>query len=164
MCARLNCNPLADCHTAPSGSIECICPKCPPVYTPVCGNNNLTYSSECELYRTSCETNSDIMLDYHGACTARPCLSTGCTAPHSVCGTHTTDPTRTICQCPSCGHSFNPVCGDNRILYDNLCLLQKDACKSQRTIRRQPLQFCGKTMMHHTCAGRLKFSNLLKVV
>ena len=144
MCARLNCNPLAECHKGPSGLVECICPKCPPVYTPVCGNNNLTYNSECELYRTSCLSDSDVKLDYYGACTARPCLKSECTAPHSLCGSEATDPTRTPCHCPSCGHSFNPVCGDNRILYDNLCLLQKDACKSKKTIRRQPLQFCGK--------------------
>ena len=144
VCARLNCHPLAECHKGPSGIVECLCPPCPPIYSPVCGNNNQTYNSECELYRTSCVTKSDVMLDYHGVCTARPCLKSECMAPHSTCGSEATDPTRTVCHCPSCTHTFSPVCGDNSVLYDNICLLQQQACRDRQTIRRQPLQFCGK--------------------
>ena len=56
VCARLNCHPLASCSSRPGDVVECSCPSCPPVYTPVCGNNNQTYDSQCELYRTVCLT------------------------------------------------------------------------------------------------------------
>lgn len=139
VCARLNCNQHATCQGS-GGRVECTCPACPPVYTPVCGNNNQTYNSECELYRTACETNSnELELDYYGLCTARPCSQSICeSTPHSTCGPDNT------CHCPDCRHVFEPVCGDNRVLYDNLCLLQRDACLKRITIKRQPLPFCGE--------------------
>ena len=31
--------------------------------------------------------------------------------------------------------------------YDNLCQLQRAACLSRETIRSQPLQFCGKSVL-----------------
>ena len=139
VCARLNCNQFATCGRV-SGRVECTCAVCPPVYTPVCGNNNQTYNSECELYRTACvDNNSELELDYHGSCSYRPCSRTLCAnTPHSTCGTENT------CHCPTCNHVFDPVCGDNGVLYDNLCLLQRDACLLKQSIKRQPLPFCGK--------------------
>ena len=141
VCARLNCNHHATCGGS-GGHRTCTCPTCPPLYTPVCGNNNQTYNSECELYRTACERDdSDLELHYHGACASRPCAQELCAAtPHATCGPEGT------CHCPACRHVSEPVCGDDGVLYDNLCLLQRAACQRQSTIKRQPLPFCGKNV------------------
>lgn len=139
VCARLNCHAHATCGGS-GGHRKCTCSTCPPVYKPVCGNNNETYNSECELYRTACDTgDSDLELEYHGHCSARPCSQDTCAAtPHATCGPEAT------CHCPTCRHVFEPVCGDNGVLYDNLCLLQRAACLRKVTIKRQPLPFCGE--------------------
>ena len=142
VCARLNCNPLASCSSMAGDVVECSCPSCPPVYSPVCGNNNQTYVSECELYRTVCLTGeSELELDYHGPCTSQPCSQAACTStPHATCGPANS------CLCPVCGHVFQPVCGDNGRLYDNLCQLKREACLERSYISRQPLPFCGESV------------------
>ena len=142
VCARLNCHAHATCGGS-GGHRKCTCSTCPPVYKPVCGNNNETYNSECELYRTACETaDSELELEHHGVCTLRPCTPDTCAGtPYATCGPEVT------CHCPTCRHVFEPVCGDNGVLYDNLCLLQRAACLRKVTIKRQPLPFCGEYLL-----------------
>ena len=136
MCARLNCHEHATCRGDPR---KCTCATCPPVCSPVCGNNNETYNSECELYRTAClNRDTDLEPEYHGPCTERPCAHSCAATPHATCGPEAT------CHCPSCRHVFEPVCGDDGVLYDNLCLLQRAACLRKATIKRHPLPFCGE--------------------
>ena len=151
VCARLHCPPHAECSSSELGPVECVCPACQPVYSPVCGNDNQTYSSECELYRTVClAQHSDprlaLQLSYHGVCSSRPCSQAACSAPHAVCSNALQS-----CVCPDCNYSFQPVCGDNGILYDNLCLLQREACISNKIIKRQPRPFCGKISIMAFC-------------
>ena len=143
VCERLDCNKHAMCSDV-SGRKECTCATCSPVYNPICGNNNQTYNSECELYRTAClENDSELELDYYGTCTSNPCSSATCSAPYSVCGPEAT------CHCPTCNHVFDRggMCGSDGVHYDNLCQLQRAACLSRETIRSQPLQFCGKSVL-----------------
>ena len=143
VCARLNCNKAASCTSKAGGVVECSCPTCPPVYSPVCGTNNQTYHSQCELYRTVCLTDSsELELEYFGPCTSQPCSALACSStPHSTCGPLNS------CHCPACNNRFQPVCGDTGILYDNLCQLKREACRQKSYIARQPLPFCGEYSM-----------------
>ena len=151
VCARLNCNELAECSKT-EGSLKCSCASCPPVYTPVCGNDNQTYSSECELYRTACllgDKFSSLSLKYHGECISNPCQQQECLnkKPFSHCGKVKGDAIsqeKIVCKCQNCGYSFQPVCGGDGILYDNLCRLRKSACEKGATIDIRPLHTCGK--------------------
>ena len=41
---------------------------CPEIYLPVCGTNNETYSSECELHKVKCNGQNDLEIAHDGPC------------------------------------------------------------------------------------------------
>ena len=45
------------------------CPKgCPKILSPVCGSDGKTYSNECVLKMTACESGEDITKVHDGPC------------------------------------------------------------------------------------------------
>ncbi|XP_059168107.1 agrin-like [Physella acuta] len=91
------------------------CPKvCPYNYSPVCGNNSITYDNLCHLKYANCHRQSgeaEITLAHEGECNVHP----------------TPDP-----DCPKvCPYNYSPVCGNNSITYDNICLLKYANCHRQ---------------------------------
>lgn len=68
-CAKAGCQPDEECQVNEKGMPQCVCPgPCPPIHRPVCGSDQRTYSSNCELQRESCLQKRSIKLLYEGVC------------------------------------------------------------------------------------------------
>lgn len=68
-CSKAGCEPDEECQVDEKGMPQCLCKgPCPPIHRPVCGSDQLTYSSNCELERESCLQKRSIKLLYEGVC------------------------------------------------------------------------------------------------
>ena len=68
-CSKAGCEADEECQVDEKGMPQCLCPgPCPPIHRPVCGSDQRTYSSVCELLRESCLQKRNITLLYEGAC------------------------------------------------------------------------------------------------
>eukprot|EP00921_Rhytidocystis_pertsovi_P013622 GHVQ01022061.1.p1 GENE.GHVQ01022061.1~~GHVQ01022061.1.p1 ORF type:complete len:298 (+),score=40.21 GHVQ01022061.1:42-896(+) len=88
------------------------CPEtCPVSLNPVCGDNNVTYRTECTLKRVNCSYGTDIQILYDVSCEE---------AKHAVA-----IPQSCTTRCLTV---WKPVCGTNHKSYLNECSLKKQAC------------------------------------
>jgi hypothetical protein len=68
-CSKAGCEPDEECQVDEKGMPQCQCKgPCPPIHRPVCGSDQLTYSSNCELEREACLQKRSIKLLYEGVC------------------------------------------------------------------------------------------------
>ena len=67
VCAGVSCPFYGSCQ-ASDDHFQCVCPICSSESLPVCADNGRTYSSECEMRRSACLSNSVIQLNSYGAC------------------------------------------------------------------------------------------------
>lgn len=68
-CSKAGCNWDEECQVDETGMPQCLCPgPCPPIHRPVCGSDQRTYSSTCDLLRESCLQKRNITLIYEGIC------------------------------------------------------------------------------------------------
>lgn len=117
--------PAGTCGTFLAGTCEDRPELCPPLYSPVCGCDGQTYSSECDAH------SAGVNVDYSGECGGEPgCYSNEecgdssgnlkqfCLYDVGVCwgpGTCTEYPT-------TCGDIYAPVCGCDYVTYENECM------------------------------------------
>ncbi|XP_022255732.1 agrin-like isoform X2 [Limulus polyphemus] len=131
-CESVQCGPGQECDIDRYGIASCKCPaSCEPVMRPVCGTDEKTYDSECELRREACVQKKDIAVAYRGTCDYKgPCREFAC-RHGSMCFIRDGIP---LCECPTCTEEFRPVCGSDGILYNNPCKLKKESCEKQMEI------------------------------
>ncbi|XP_031566740.1 agrin-like [Actinia tenebrosa] len=125
-CDALKCQYGSTCVRHANKTASCVCPTCNLRYEPVCGNDGLSYFSECLLLRKACLAGTTITVVYRGRCS---CPDTNCQYG-SRCEVR--EDGLQVCTCPEkCPLTYDPVCGSNRKTYINLCSLTADACKSK---------------------------------
>ncbi|XP_076369513.1 agrin-like isoform X2 [Tachypleus tridentatus] len=131
-CESVQCGPGQKCDIDRYGIASCKCPSsCEPVMRPVCGTDQETYDSDCELQRQACVQKKNVAVAYRGVCDEQgPCHDFVCQYS-SRCFVKKGNP---VCECPTCTEEFQPVCGSNGILYNNLCKLKKEACEKRTEI------------------------------
>ncbi|XP_018333493.1 agrin isoform X1 [Agrilus planipennis] len=132
-CEELECKHYRECSIDKRGHATCVCPPpCEMKMKPVCGNDDRTYSSLCELKRTACTFNLTLEPAYQGVCGEMgPCS-------HHVCRFGAVCQEKNgiaACQCFTCSSEFQPVCGSDGITYGNICKLKLESCKQQQEIR-----------------------------
>lgn len=146
-CQDRTCLYGAVCKSNPSvgpmssvNSTQCVCPStvCPYLQQYVCGDDGITYESECHLTATRCTKQRMINIVHRGVC-PDPCSKKVCThysACKAVGGVAN-------CVCPATCPSnvTSHVCGSDNVTYVTECHLKKTACDNKRDVR---LQYQGK--------------------
>ncbi|XP_019637522.1 PREDICTED: agrin-like isoform X4 [Branchiostoma belcheri] len=127
-----------------AGKGTCICEQtCSSgVIAPVCGSDDVTYSSKCNLELKSCQTQSRITVKKEGKCIqdpdSNPCYGKDCRYGSSC----VVDGSTAKCVCPTCDEQTeSTVCGDDGNDYKNECEMNKAGCSKKEEIT---LRFRGK--------------------
>ena len=67
-CSNVKCSYGSKCVQRIDRTTECICPSCPAIYVPICGDNGITYASECYLRQTACNGKFELKVIKDEAC------------------------------------------------------------------------------------------------
>ncbi|XP_067947805.1 agrin-like isoform X2 [Watersipora subatra] len=112
--------------------VSCECPVCSAAMQPVCGDDGMTYASECYLKQTNCEEKQTVKLANLGACNS--CEDFYCEFGYcqSVNGT----PSCVCAAKEACVDANTPICADDGVTYNNVCEMTVESCIQKKKIVR----------------------------
>ncbi|KAM7030447.1 LOW QUALITY PROTEIN: agrin [Acridotheres tristis] len=105
---------------------------CPPSTEPVCGDDGVTYSSECVLGRSAALRGMDIQKVRSGQCQPQDQCQDECQF-HAVC-LNRRGAARCSCDRISCDGAFRPLCGQDGRSYGSDCERRRAECERQQPI------------------------------
>uniref|UniRef100_F7CAL5 Agrin n=1 Tax=Ornithorhynchus anatinus TaxID=9258 RepID=F7CAL5_ORNAN len=117
--------------------------SCPPRREPVCGDDGVTYASECAMGRTGALRGFEIRRVRKGPCQPQDQCSEPC-AFNAVC-LNRRGGARCSCDRIVCDGAFRPLCAHGGRTFDNLCELQRAECAQRIAIPVKHDGPCGKS-------------------
>ncbi|XP_059489125.1 agrin-like [Neocloeon triangulifer] len=135
-CKSLQCDFYSVCESDRSGNAQCVCPEkaCPSNNKgAICGNDGVTYGSECEMRKHSCKERKLISVSHIGECDV--CDNIKCKYG-SVCKNGK-------CECPEeCQSSSpEPVCASDGLTYGSECEMIRAGCAGSQDLK---IEFFGE--------------------
>lgn len=146
-CSSIICSHGSECRIDDNGRAQCFCPDDCNEYARtmslqgyVCGSDNRTYESLCELNKRACQTQQNLTLAYFGECSTflnsflllvlllknkniclfiDACHHSNCSKNVNECNPHI-----------QCLFDYRPLCASNLQQYSNECEMNKYACQS----------------------------------
>nr|AFJ24723.1 follistatin [Schmidtea mediterranea]AGC30580.1 follistatin [Schmidtea mediterranea] len=104
-CERLNCHKRnKKCILTLNGQSKCVNKKIciGQLYDPICGVDNVTYSSRCHLEESSIRQAKEIQIAYSGVCRADAnCMNVECQESDMTCITHHRNGSPVCIKCPT---------------------------------------------------------------
>ncbi|KAF5920300.1 hypothetical protein HPG69_007606 [Diceros bicornis minor] len=123
--------------------------SCPPRRAPVCGDDGVTYDSDCVMGRTGAARGLLLQKVRSGQCQPRDQCPEACRF-NSVCLSRRGRP-RCSCDRVICDGAYRPVCAHNGRTYDNDCWRQQAECRQQRSILVKHPGPCGERCGRGPC-------------
>ncbi|CAF4244959.1 unnamed protein product [Rotaria sp. Silwood2] len=128
-----NCNEYV--HTIPSEGY-------------VCGSDNQTYESLCELNKKACQTQQNLSVAHIGEC--QGCHHSNCPKNVNECNPHI-----------QCLFDYRPLCASNLQEYSNECEMNKYACQSNIHLTKLydgPCDFSEQHQQSEACKALICFN------
>ncbi|CAF3381609.1 unnamed protein product [Rotaria socialis] len=124
VCSSIICSHGSKCRIDDNGLPRCFCPdncdeyaRTMPSHGYICGSDNKTYESLCELNKKACQIQENLVLSYIGEC--HDCHHSDCPKNPNKCNPHI-----------QCLFDYHPLCASNLQEYSNECEMNKYACQS----------------------------------
>ncbi|CAF4806849.1 unnamed protein product [Rotaria sp. Silwood1] len=147
LCDTLQC-PHGQCKQQYNGQVECECQLCSAIYSYqdiICGNNGITYSSQCHLEYDACTGRKDIKPIHMGQC--NNCHNVTCPFNgqcRSEQGNYTcVCPSRDTCP-PVQNDDFYSICASNQQLFSSQCEMDIRSCELQTHLYAIAPHYCNK--------------------
>ncbi|CAF3324637.1 unnamed protein product [Rotaria sp. Silwood1] len=147
LCDTLQC-PHGQCKQQYNGQVECECQLCSAIYSYqdiICGNNGITYSSQCHLEYDACTGRKDIKPIHMGQC--NNCHNVTCPFNgqcRSEQGNYTcVCPSRDTCP-PVQNDDFYSICASNQQLFSSQCEMDIRSCELQTLLYAIAPHYCNK--------------------
>ncbi|CAF4879182.1 unnamed protein product [Rotaria sp. Silwood1] len=140
--------PFGQCKQQSNGHIECECKPCSNNYfyqDLICGDNGITYPSQCFLEHDACTRQINIKPNYMGQC--NNCENVECPFNgqcQSEQGSYSCIcPTRNNCPTISSDNSYT-ICGSNQELFNSQCEMDIRSCELKIHIYSVAPHYCTK--------------------
>ncbi|KAK3607077.1 hypothetical protein CHS0354_039132 [Potamilus streckersoni] len=141
-------------------SPHCKCQEiCLDTFSPICGSDDITYDSECLMKKTSCDEQRRIKVVHIGQCGKEdPCKNEQCNYGAICVSSKDGKSSRCQCQerCDSYGDNVGntPICGNDKIDYNNFCELQRASCRKMEEIKVKYYGKCDPCDGHECTDGQ----------